>query len=166
VATSDRARENGLRAYKTVEKVLTDIGWEPEPTGDEGVLRVDFSVDNIPVSEAFADVRIDYERFVYYLNFRDRAPSRHRQQTMEFVTMVNYDLVTGNFEFDLSNGSVRFKSSIDFTKVNLNQTLVRNIILSAKDVVEDYADALISVMRGKKSARQALKDAESGGESD
>ena len=43
---------------------------------DEGVLRVDFSTDKIAVSEARAEVRLDYERFIYYIDFRDRADAK------------------------------------------------------------------------------------------
>jgi hypothetical protein len=162
MAEASRARSNGLRALKTVKKVLADVGWKPEATGIEGVLRIDFSTDNTPVADAIADVRIEYERFLYYLNFRDRAPPARRTQTMEFVTRANYDLVIGNFEFNLDDGSVRFKSSIDFTGTDLGPALVRDAIRSATDVVELYADALVAVVRGQMSAVKALQEAESG----
>ena len=80
MAKADRARANGLKALKTVEDVLTDIGWDPQPTETEGMLRIDFSSDDIPIAEALASVRIDFERFVFYLIVRDRAPAKHRAQ--------------------------------------------------------------------------------------
>lgn len=156
----NRNRENGLKALKTVKKLLTDMGWEPEATEIEGVLLVDFSQDKIPIVNALADVRIDYERFLYYLNFRARVAPKYRQETMAFITRINFGLVSGNFELNLNNGSVRFKSSIDFTEAELSETLIRNIIKSARDAVELYADALVEVMHGKKKAVQAMEDAE------
>lgn len=149
-----------MKAFKTVKKVLTDVGWEPEETNQEGVLRVDFSVDKIPIVDALADVRIDYERFLYYLNFRDRAPVKQRRQVMEFITRVNYDLVVGNFELNLDNGHVRFKASVDFTNEVLTEALIQDAIQSAMNAVEAYADGVIAVMRGEKEVRQAIKDAE------
>lgn len=166
MAKADRARANGLKALKTVEDVLTDIGWDPQPTETEGMLRIDFSSDDIPIAEALASVRIDFERFVFYLIVRDRAPAKHRAQVMEFVTRANFDLVTGNFELNLADGMVRFKSSIDFTRTTLNATLVRDAIRSAMDAVEMYASALVSVMRGKMNALDAIEDAEGGLASD
>ncbi|HEV8430875.1 MAG TPA: YbjN domain-containing protein [Pyrinomonadaceae bacterium] len=161
MAETDRARKNGLKALKNVKKVLKTTGWEPEETEKEGVLRVDFSGDNIPIVDALADVRIDYERFLYYLNFRERAPVKQRPETMEFVTRVNYDMVIGNFELNLDNGFVRFKSSVDFTGAELAPALIRDAIKSAMDAVEQYADAIVEVMHGRKKARKALHDAES-----
>ena len=160
---AERARKNGLKALKTVKKVLTDTGWKPEETEKEGVLRIDFSEDDIPIADALAEVRIEYERFLYYLNFKDRAPAKYRSETMEFVTRVNFDLVIGNFELNLDHGLVRFKSSVDFTATELTPSLIRDAIKSAMDAVETYADAIVEVMNGKKKALQALNDAESGG---
>jgi hypothetical protein len=158
----DRARENGLKALETVRKVLTDVGWEPQATDIEGVLQVDFSGDNIPIASALADVRIDYERFLYYLNFRDRASAKHRAETMEFITRANFDLVIGNFELNLKDGSVRFKSAIDFTNAVLSRALIRNAIKSAMDAVELYADELVEVMHGVRKAAEAVRRAEEG----
>lgn len=153
------ARSNGLLALKTVETVLTSIGWEPERTDVESVFRVDFSADNIPVLDALADVRVDFERFLFYLNFRDRATPQSRAQIMEFVTRANSELIVGNFELNLDDGSVRFKSSIDFTGAQLTEPLVRDAIRSAMDAVEYFADAFVAVVRGEKSALQALASA-------
>lgn len=162
MSKQDRARKNGLKALATVKKVLSDVGWDPSETEVEGVLRVDFSSDDIPVSEAIADVRLDHERFLYYLNFREQVARQHRKETMEFVTRANFELVTGNFELNLDDGVIRFKTSIDFTQEELTETLIRNAINSAMDVVEHYTDALVDVMHGKKSARRAIQEAEGG----
>jgi hypothetical protein len=166
MAQTNRAVKNGLKALKTVRKVLASIGWNPEETDYEGVLRVDFSGDDIPIAEALADIRMEYERFIYYLNFRERVPAKQHQEVMVFLTRANVDLVTGNFEFNLDEGTIRFKSSIDFTSVELSKTLIRNVIRSSRDAVEQYAGAAVKVIRGEWNAKQALEDAESGVGSD
>jgi hypothetical protein len=160
MANPDRARANGLKAFQTVREVLTEVGWEPQPTDTEGMLTVDFSVDDIPVSEAIAEVRIEMERFVYYLNFRDRAAPANRAEAMEFVTRANFGLVIGNFELNLANGAVRLKASVDFTGVVLSRKLVTNVIQSLMDVAETYGDAYAAVSRGKKKAAAAIEEAE------
>lgn len=158
--SSNHGRKNGLRAFGVVREVLHGIGWNPVETEYEGVLKIDFSSDQIPISEALAEVRLDYERFIYYLNFADRAEPKWRGATMEFVTRANFDMITGNFELNLDSGLVRFKSSIDFTSSELSGRLVRNVITSAMDVVEHYAEALVSVLEGRKAVEVALRSVE------
>ena len=161
MANETRARKNGLKALDSVQKTLTKVGWEPQISETEGVFIVDFSVDNIPVSDAVADLRIDYERFVFYLNIKGHASAKTQIETIEFVTRANYDLIIGNFEFNFKDDSVRFKSSIDFTEETLSEALIRNVIKCAMDVVEQYGDELVHVMKGVKKAAQAISDAES-----
>lgn len=162
VAMSNKqAYQNGLNALNTVRETLTRMMLQPESTNKAEVLRIDFNIDNIPISYAIADIRLDYERFLYYLVFRDRVPVYSRQQVMECITRANYDLVIGNFELNLDDGLLRFKSSIDFTNTILTETMIKNVIACAKDVVELYAYPLVEVMDGKISSLQAIKKVES-----
>ncbi|MEK6257815.1 MAG: YbjN domain-containing protein [Planctomycetota bacterium] len=154
-------RRNGMDGFKRVKKVLAALGWKPTDTPLEGALSVDLSATGSPIEDAIVQVKIDYERFVFYLNFRDRAPKKHRTQTMEFVTRANLDMVIGNFELDLDDGLLRFKSSLDFTGVKLEEALVRNAIRCATDVVEIYAEEAVAVMKGEKTANEAIASTES-----
>jgi hypothetical protein len=162
MARTVSAEQNGQNALRTVSRVLTSIGWHPQETEYEGVLRVDFSGDHIPISEALADVRIEYERFIYFLNFGERVPPDRCDEMAEFLTRANFGLVIGCFEFDLDDGRVRFRSSIDFTNSELTETLIRNSIRSSMDAVERYGDAIVKVLRGELDAMQAIKEVETG----
>jgi hypothetical protein len=136
------------------------MGWDPEPTGEEGVLRVDFSGEGLPITDAQAIVRFDVERFTFYFNFGDSAPERQRAEVAEFITRVNYGLIVGNFELNLHDGSLRYKSALDFTEAELTKVLVRNAILSSMDSVEHYSGYLLSVVHGDLTARQATDEAD------
>jgi hypothetical protein len=156
----ERARKNGLKAAETVEKVLKRFGWKPEETEEEAVVRVDFSSHPIPLSEARAIVRVDVERFVFLFSFREHAQPKARPEVAEFITRANFGMTVGNFELDYDSGLIRFKSSVDFTHVELSELLVRNAILCAADVVDLYGNVLAEVARGEKKARAAIKDVE------
>jgi hypothetical protein len=156
----DRARSNGLKAFATVGKVLTRVGWKPTETGVEGQLRINFRGEGIPIVEALATLRIDTERFVMTWTFGERASMARRRQVMEFITRANDGLVTGNFELNLDNGEVRFKNSIDFTNARLTQVVVRNVIQSGMDAVEVYAEGVTEVMAGRRSPKGAIQEIE------
>lgn len=157
---SSRAVENGQKGFRAVKQVLTQMGWEPEATDFEGVLRVDFEDDNIPIDEATAEIRMEHERFLFYMHFGDRVPSKYRNQVMDFITRANFGLATGNFEMNLLEGTVRFKIGIDFTNSELSKPMIRANIRSAMDVVEQYGDSLLEVMKGKKTPEKAIEEAE------
>ena len=64
-------------------------------------------------------------------------------------------MVIGNFELHYDAGALRFKSSVDFTAVELSELLIRNAIVSAMDAVEHYVPYLLAVVGGELSAREA-----------
>ena len=158
---TDKARQNGLDAFATAKNVLKDVGWDPQETDFEGQLKVDFSKSAIPISDAEINIKVDYERLVCYFNFKDIAPKKHIDQVTKFFTLANFGLIIGNFEVNLDTGQVRFKSSLDFTGIKVQERLVKNVIRSAMDVVEDYGDAAAEVIKGQKTATKAIGEVES-----
>ena len=142
-----------------LERVLTEIGWEPQPDEETAGFYVDFGPPHIPVSDAFAAIALDTEQFVFYINFGPAVPPDRMNQVARFLTLANWGLMIGNFEMDYSDGHVRFKSSLSFRGTELSEVLIRNAILSAMNAVERYADSLMQVLGQGKDADQAFREA-------
>ena len=156
----DQELNNGLAALKTVNNFLTEIGWEPQPTEDKEAVLVDFSEENTPIRDAHFIVRVPYERFLCYFNFKDMVTAKLQSEVTTFINRANSGMVIGNFEYDMDTGAIRFKASLDFTQTELTTRLLRNTIKSAMDAVERYADVLAEVIQGTKSAISAINEAE------
>jgi Putative bacterial sensory transduction regulator len=153
------ADSNSTNELATLQKVLTEIGWEPQLEEKVAGFYVDFGPPHIPISDAFAAIAADTEQFVFYINFGPAAPPERSDEVARFITSANWGLTIGNFELDYSDGQVRFKSSLNFANAELSETLIRNAILSAMNAVEAYGDLLVEVMAGMKSADQAIEEA-------
>ncbi len=139
-------------------KVLTEIGWDPQPEQGATGFFIDFGPPHIPISDAFAAIAPDSEQFVIYINFGPSVPPERLDEIARFLIRANWGLMIGNFEMDYSDGHVRFKSSVNFRGTDLSEALIRNAILSAMNAVEHYADGLMEVLSGRKDATEALKD--------
>lgn len=151
---------NGTKAVVALQKVLTDIGWEPKRDEITAGFVVEFDPPYIPLSTAFAAVSVESEQFVFFLNIGVAVPPDRLGEVSHFLTRANWGLMIGNFEMDLTDGHVRFKSSVNFRGTELSEALIRNAILSAMNAVERYADALIDVLARRKDAEQALLELE------
>lgn len=147
------------RAIESVQEVLTQIGWNPRKDDETGGFIVNFDPPYVPVAYAYAAVSADLEVFVFYLNFGVAVAEDRRDETAHLVTLVNSDLMVGNFEIDFEDGLVRFRSSVPFQGTELSEALVRNVILSAMNAVERYAEKIIDVIARGKSAQQAFAEA-------
>src|SRR5579863_3326459 len=146
------------RAIEALGTVLTQIGWNARKDDETSGFVVDFDPPYIPVAYAYAAVSADLEVLAFYLNFGVAAAEERRDETAHFIALVNSHLMVGNFEIDFEDGLVRFRSSVSFQGTELSEALIRNVILSAMNAVERYAEKLIDVMVRGKSARQAFEE--------
>lgn len=59
-----------------------------------------------------------------------RVPDSHRASLVVSLTQLNYDLVIGNLELDLSDGELRFKTSLDIEVTGLDDGVIGYLLNS------------------------------------
>ena len=90
------------------------------------------------------------------------AEEEVRQNVAEFLIRANYGLTYGSFEFDLSDGEVSFKLTLDCEdRSSLSDDLLAKTFLLPLNMLERYGDGLLAVMFGTKTPEEAIDDAES-----
>ena len=75
---------------------------------------------------------------------------------MEFLHRANYGLHMGNFEFDGSDGEIRFKTSIDADGAVLNTVLSRNAIYMNCLMMDRYLPGILGLIYGEMTAVEAI----------
>ena len=65
----------------------------------------------------------------------------------------------GNFEFNVDNREIRFKTSLDVKGTEINPTLCRNLIYNNIAQMEKYFAGIYSLIHHHFSVRDALKKA-------
>lgn len=144
-------------SYERLERVLTELGWKPEPSPDADGFHVDFEEPDLSVSSAFAGVVSGAEQFVFYLNVRFLVDAARRDEVARLITRANWGLLVGNFEMDYADGHLRFKTSIDFEGDVLTEAAITNAILAALNAVERFSGALIDVAINGRAAEEAYR---------
>jgi hypothetical protein len=64
----------------------------------------------------------------------------------------------GNFEIDLEEGGVRYKSSLCYAGVELSKVLVYDAVFTAIQSVQPYAQAFLAEVRDGKNPRDAVAE--------
>lgn len=75
-------------------------------------------------------------------------PELHRIEVALFLTRANYGLGSGCFEFDLDDGEVRFRSSIDLGDVELTDALFEPLIGYTLAAMSRYVPGIAAVLAG------------------
>jgi hypothetical protein len=142
---SEYARQNSLKAVEMLRTLFTNGELDPEEDSrpDETIFRI---TTEGPAPKIIARVLLDKQRFVVHFFFARPAPPELRSKVAEYITRVNCGLIAGNLEMSFDSGVIRYKSSIDFTNIELAELLVRNVMLSAMENVEQLAMPLWDVL--------------------
>jgi hypothetical protein len=143
-----------------VRSVLVELGWEPQEGRSPRSYFVDFGEPHVPLSSALAAIT-ENEQFVFYLIFGVSAEPDGRDEVARFITRANYGLMIGDFEMDYDDGQIQFRSSVDFEGVGLSDKLAANVILPASAAVDRFAEGLMDVLAGRKSAEEAISETDS-----
>lgn len=133
--------------------------WDIHPIS-ETVVQTAFKGDN-GEWDCLAVVLENSDHFLFYSILSQRVPESLWSQMGLFLHRANHGLNIGNFEIDLSQGEIRFKTSVqskgsEFTR-DLFQSLVHHNVL----VVDEYLPGIQSILQEGMSAEAAIMMIES-----
>src|SRR5260221_4823931 len=98
------------RIYDALVRYFREVNWSFTPMEDRTALMLTVTGEH-GMYTCYAQAREETEQFVFYSFYAVKAPESKRVTAMEYVTRANYGLFIGNFELDMSDGEVRYKTS-------------------------------------------------------
>lgn len=124
-----------------VDDFLQGQGWAHEQLPDLDVISFSFQGDPERWM-CFVEAQEEDQRVVARSVVPYNIPLERRPAAMEYITRVNYGLVIGNFEIDLDDGEVRFKTGIDVRGATLTPVLVERIVIPNLFAMNTYLPGL------------------------
>ena len=86
-----------------------------------------------------------------------KVPDYKRYNMAAFITMLNYGTVVGNFELNLHDGEVRYKTSLDAEDAALTPAFIKHLIYTSITTMDDYLPGILSVIYGNISPEEAFQ---------
>jgi hypothetical protein len=100
---------------------------------------------------AFFEIREEDEQLLVYSIIPFDIPTGRRSEAARYLTRANFGLAIGNFELDLDDGEVRYKTSIDIEGTQLVEPLIDHLFLANVVTVDHYLSGLRAVIEGDKA---------------
>jgi hypothetical protein len=138
---------------------FTEDDWKFTKLPGKSVLQLPFQGKNGRWN-CYAQAREENKQFVFYSLCPVTAPEDKRQAIAEFLTRANYGMMIGNFELDLNDGEIRYKTSIDIAGDSLSFTLIKNLVYTNVTMMDEYLPGIMSVIHGDASPKQAITNIE------
>jgi hypothetical protein len=146
---------NGYEGFLTLGRYLESDGWAPQRLEEETAYRMRCQGENGTMRCA-AIILEKLEQLVFYADAPDRIPEDRRMEVARFITLANYGMRIGNFELDLRDGTVRYKSSLDFEGLVLVPRMISNTLYPAVRTLDEYLPGLSAVAEGRATAEEAI----------
>lgn len=150
------------RILDALTKFLKEDDWTVDPVEGHTAVRMSFSGDSGKWA-CFAQAREEQEQMVFYSVFPVSVPEEHRTEVALFLTRANYGMILGNFEIDLRDGEVRYKTATDFeANTEIEPGMIKPHVYANVLTMNRYFAALQAVAAGEKDAASAVREVEEG----
>lgn len=149
-----------IEIKKAIEQYLKDDEWNYTFDEEREIIRCGINLRN-RLKECRIVVDLDETKYLSVALISLNCDEEHRVELAKFLTMVNYGLMIGNFELDLSDGEVRYKVATNCKDCIPSQAVIEDSMMIPAVMFEQYGDAILDVMFGYKNADEAYASVQS-----
>jgi hypothetical protein len=100
----------------------------------------------------YAVAREDDEQLLVHSVLDEEVPPDLRTELALFLTRANFGLVIGNFELDVDDGELRYKTSVDVEGAELTEPLIDHLVAANVGTVDRYLPGIRAVLGGADAA--------------
>lgn len=130
----------------TVKTFLETDEWSFFQIPDQPLLFVEFQGDN-GQWKGLAQADDEHAQFVFYSISPVSAPEEQIGRVADFLTRANFGMIIGNFEIDLEDGQIRFKTSIDVEGSQLDAAMVKRLVYTNVLTMDKYLPGINAVIQ-------------------
>ena len=136
-----------LQVYEMFKKYLSDCDYRFDPHDDDLVITLTVHGEDLPQPTM---IRVDKEREVIRVlsPLPSRIPEDKRIDAAVAVSVANYGLVNGCFDFDLRDGEIRYRVAQGFMGIEVSEELVKYILAVVFKTTDDYNDRFFMLGKG------------------
>ncbi len=139
--------------YKTLLEFF-DSGWFMSRNDEEQFVRVLCNGKKGGNWEGYAQADGD-QIFIFYSVLPSKIEVTKRSAMVELLTRINYGLKLGNFEMDLNDGEIRYKTSLFLEDKNWGPEIIRSVVFPNLNMMGYYWASIEALVEGQ-SLEKAL----------
>lgn len=124
--------------------------------------RIRFSMDTDAMKEVrFMAYKENPQTMLFLTYLPMKVNEDKRAEVADYLTRANYGLHVGNFEMDMEDGEVRYKTTgVTDEKTAPSLDVIRRLTYIGFSMFDRYIPSLLSIVYGEKTAQEAIAEAE------
>ena len=151
---------NQEQIVDAVRNWLDKDGWHYEYNAERHLFKMGISLKSkIKSGRIFVDVKEDC--YVVYLYSPIDGDKANLSELTKYLTMANYGLLNGNFELDMQDGEIRYKTYVNCDGLeSLSSEVVQDSIYVGCIMMDRYGDGIAALALGFSDADTEIKKSE------
>lgn len=144
-----------MSLFRVLYDILNQDGWEFDFDDKNEIIR--FEIRGVNANfYAFLIVDEEQESLLCNTHINQKIPHLKRLAVCEFMSRVNYELANGNFEMDMDDGEIRYRTFLDLADAEPSKEQVLNLIWNGVQGFDMYYPGLMKIVYGHLSAEEAV----------
>jgi len=135
------------KIFDAVTTFLKEDGWPVRRIGKDLAYSVTFEGENGEWA-CVAQVVEEENLFLFYSACPVAAPPERRAAAEELLNRINFNLKVGDFEMDLADGHIRFRTSLDVTGHTPGALLINQVVYTNVLSMDKYLPFIKAVLEG------------------
>jgi hypothetical protein len=145
--------------FDAVVRFFEQSGWKHQRLGQLTALRSRFRGASTEW-DFVAHTREEESFILFYSIAPVKVPVARRAAAAEFVARANWGLSIGNFELDMDDGEVRFKTAVDVEGTPVEDPLLQALLIANLSMMDKYLAGLTAVVSKGKDPKGAVQEIE------
>ena len=134
--------------------------WKYEYSAENNVIRATINI-NSKVKSCRITIIFHEDAYTVYLTAPFNGDVDNPNELMKYLTMANFGPRNGNFELDLSDGEIRYKTYVNCENLeSLPQEIIQESVYVGCAMMDRYGNGIAALAFGFSDAETEIKKAE------
>ena len=139
---------------------LDNDDWRYEYIAEKQLIKMGINLNSkIKSGNIFIDFKNDC--YLVYLYSPINGDKENLEELTKYLTMANYGLINGNFELDVRDGEIRYKTYVNCDGLeSLSAAVIQDSICVGCVMMDRYGDGIAALALGFSDAETEINKAE------
>lgn len=139
---------------------LDSDDWRYEYDAEDHIIKTGIKL-NSKIKSARILVNIKSDSYVVYVYAPINGDKDNLGELIKYLTMANYGLISGNFELDVNDGEIRYKTHVNCEDLeSISDAVIKDSIYVGCAMMERYGNGIAALAMGFSDADTEIQKAE------
>ena len=147
------------KVYNDLCTHLTARGWKYTRHDDDKVITLNMRGDDLPI-EMILFVKEKQQVISLLSPIPSKAPEDKRIDAAVAVNVANYGIVCGSFDYDISDGEIRWRITLPYRDAAITKDQVEYLVMASANLIDEYNDKFLILNKGMMTLEQFIASEE------